>query len=59
MPKKLTLLAFILVCLGFSVCGWAQLGMFTKEQRIELTREWKGERFDDGRFCVSVFVCER
>jgi regulator of RNase E activity RraA len=27
----------------------AQLGMFTNEQRIELTREWKGERFPDGR----------
>jgi len=49
MPKRLTLLAFIVVSLVFSVCGWAQLGMFTKEQRIELTREWKGERFDDGR----------
>jgi regulator of RNase E activity RraA len=23
--------------------------MFSKEQRIELTREWRGERFDDGR----------
>jgi regulator of RNase E activity RraA len=23
--------------------------MFTKEQRIELTRDWKGERFEDGR----------
>ena len=34
---------------GFSVCGWAQLGMFTTEQRVELTREWKGDRFPDGR----------
>ena len=49
MPKRLTLLAFIVVSLVFCVDGWAQLGMFTKEQRIELTREWKGERFDDGR----------
>ena len=29
--------------------GYAQLGMATKEQRIDLTREWKGERFLDGR----------
>ncbi len=27
----------------------AQLGMFSKEQRVEFTREWKGERFPDGR----------
>jgi regulator of RNase E activity RraA len=39
--------------LGFSVCGWAQLGMFSKEQRLDLTREWKGERFPDGRPKVS------
>lgn len=32
---------------------YAQLGMFSKEQRIELTREWKGERFPDGRPKVS------
>jgi len=29
--------------------GWAQLGMFSKEQRMELTRQWQGERFPDGR----------
>ena len=29
--------------------GVAQLGMFTKEQRRELTRQWQGERFPDGR----------
>jgi 4-hydroxy-4-methyl-2-oxoglutarate aldolase len=27
----------------------AQLGMFSKDQRTNLTREWKGDRFDDGR----------
>ena len=59
MSKKLTLLALILVSLGFSVGGWAQLGMFTKEQRIELTREWKGERFDDGRPKVPDELLQR
>jgi len=49
MKLKLSWLALIVVSLGFSVGGWAQLGMFSKEQRIELTREWKGERFPDGR----------
>ena len=29
--------------------GYAQLGMFSREQRAELTREWTGERFPDGR----------
>ena len=27
----------------------AQLGMFSPEQRIDLTRAWEGERFEDGR----------
>ncbi len=33
--------------------GYAQLGMFSKDQRVELTREWTGERFPDGRPRVS------
>ena len=37
----------------------AQLGMFTDAQRIEITREWKGERFPDGRPKVSDEVLER
>ena len=53
MKKKFSFVVFILVMLGFSVCGWAQLGMFSKEQRLDLTREWKGERFPDGRPKVS------
>ena len=39
MKKNFSLLVLIVVVLGFSACGWAQLGMFSKEQRIELTRE--------------------
>jgi regulator of RNase E activity RraA len=49
MKLKLSWLALIVVGLGFSLIGRAQLGMFSKEQRLELTREWKGERFPDGR----------
>ena len=49
MKKGFSLLVLIVLILGSSVCGWAQLGMFTNEQRIELTREWKGDRFPDGR----------
>lgn len=37
----------VVVCIATE--GHAQLGMFSKEQREELTREWKGERFPDGR----------
>jgi len=49
--------------LGFAFClasqGFAQLGMFSKEQRVELTREWKGERFPDGRPKVPDEVLAR
>ena len=38
--------------------GWAQLGMFSKEQRMELTRQWQGERFPDGRPKVPEEVLE-
>ncbi|HTS72063.1 MAG TPA: RraA family protein [Terriglobia bacterium] len=38
------LLMFALVPSAFP-----QLGMFSKEQRIAITPQWKGERFDDGR----------
>ncbi|MDW8354469.1 MAG: RraA family protein [Bryobacterales bacterium] len=40
-------------------CGFAQLGMFSREQRIWLTREWKGERFPDGRPRVPDSILER
>jgi 4-hydroxy-4-methyl-2-oxoglutarate aldolase len=33
----------------FASLANAQLGMLSTEGRTELTREWKGERFDDGR----------
>jgi len=39
----------ILAVLCLAAAAHAQLGMFSKEQRVELTREWKGERFPDGR----------
>ena len=45
-----------LICIPTS--GWAQLGMFSKEQRIELTRQWQGDRFPDGRPKVPESVLE-
>jgi 4-hydroxy-4-methyl-2-oxoglutarate aldolase len=48
-----------LVALTFlSTSAWAQLGMFSTEQRIELTRQWQGERFPDGRPKVPESVLE-
>lgn len=51
-------LSFALILL-FAGEGRAQLGMFSKEQRIEFTREWKGERDEGGRPLVPDSVLER
>jgi regulator of RNase E activity RraA len=47
--------------LGLAVAGRAeaQLGMFSKEQRVALTAEWSGERFPDGRPKVPDAILER
>lgn len=37
----------------------AQIGMFTKDQLLAITSEWKGERFPDGRPKVSDEVLDR
>jgi 4-hydroxy-4-methyl-2-oxoglutarate aldolase len=45
-----------------AVCAlplFGQLSMFTTEQRIDITREWKGERFPDGRPKVPDAVLDR
>ncbi len=42
-----------------SVPAAAQLGMFTKEQLIGITSDWKGERFPDGRPKVPDSVLDR
>ena len=51
----------VLCLLGaFSITPlFAQLGMFTTEQRTDITREWKGERFPDGRPKVPDEVINR
>ena len=52
--------------LGFAVAlsvaaasATAQLGMFSKEQRVAVTPEWTGERFPDGRPRVPDGLLER
>lgn len=53
----------VLACLAIgyvlSLNVHAQLGMFSKEQRIALTSEWKGERTPDGRPRVPDAILER
>ncbi len=51
------ILPALVVCLASS--GYAQLGLFSREQRVELTRDWKGDRFPDGRPRVSDELLSR
>ena len=44
---RITVAAFVVF--SFARAASAQLGMFSDDQRRELTREWKGDRFPDGR----------
>lgn len=61
MTKIKTLSAAIkLMCaLALSASGFAQLDLFSKEQRLEFSPEWHGERFADGRPNVSDSVLAR
>lgn len=45
--------------LALAAPGYAQLGLFSKEQRIEFTVDWHGDRFPDGRPNVSDSVLAR
>ena len=53
------------VCVGFALAfafvlqGYAELNMYTREQRILYTSAWEGERFEDGRPKVSQSILER
>ena len=46
---RIRCVAWALIMLAVSTESYAQLGMFSKEQRIDLTRAWTGDRFPDGR----------
>lgn len=59
MKKNLFLPVLMILILGFSNYGWAQLGMFSKEQLIEFTSAWHGARFPDGRPKVPEEVLNR
>jgi 4-hydroxy-4-methyl-2-oxoglutarate aldolase len=59
--NKITFLAALVGCLAMSLTAPAnaQLDLFSKEQRIEFTPDWHGDRFPDGRPNVANFVLAR
>jgi len=59
MLKHFQRLLVPLFLFGLVPVAHAQLGLFSKEQRIDYTRAWKGERFPDGRPRVSDELLER
>jgi regulator of RNase E activity RraA len=59
MKAKRSLLMLTILMLGFCAGGYAQLGMFSKQQLIEFTPGWHGARFPDGRPDVPDSVLQR
>jgi len=59
MKKALRIVAPLAVVLFWAAPASAQLGLFSREQRVEFTREWQGERFPDGRPKVPDEVLKR
>jgi regulator of RNase E activity RraA len=61
--NKAVFLITLTICLALPlaapVSAHAQLDLFSKEQRIEFTPEWQGERFPDGRPNVPDSVLGR
>ncbi|MGH9583331.1 MAG: RraA family protein, partial [Bryobacteraceae bacterium] len=58
MKKSFSLLLLVMMWLGLSVCGWAHLGLFSKQKLIDFTPDWHGARFADGRPDVSDSVLQ-
>jgi regulator of RNase E activity RraA len=56
MRRILWTIAFLLTVTPFA---WAQPGVFTKQQLIEYTPDWKGERLPDGRPKVPDAILDR
>jgi len=57
MTRKITQAGLFAALLALP--AMAQLGMFTKDQLIAITSEWKGERFPDGRPKVPDEVLDK
>ncbi len=56
--KRIVLLFFVAI-MGFASTATAQVGVFSKEELLAYTPEWKGERFPDGRPKVPDDIIER
>ncbi|HEV2420016.1 MAG TPA: RraA family protein [Terriglobia bacterium] len=59
MKKTLVSLAVALLSLAFCMGAQAQIGMFSKQQLVDFTQAWKGDRFPDGRPEVPDSVLQR
>src|SRR5271163_4150552 len=58
--KKAAFVASLISCIApLSAPAHAQLDLFSKDQRIEFTPEWRGDRFPDGRPNVPDAVLAR
>ena len=57
--QAVSLALVFLAILAATIPGYAQLDLFSKEQRIEFTPDWHGERFSDGRPNVPDSVLSR
>src|SRR5579862_728719 len=54
-----TVVLALMCVLASSASSFAQLDLFSKEQRIEFTPDWHGDRFPDGRPNVPDAVLAR
>ena len=57
--KKAVFVAVLISCIALSAPASAQLDLFSKNQRIEFTPDWYGDRFPDGRPNVPDSVLSR
>jgi regulator of RNase E activity RraA len=58
-PKSCCAAILLVGVLGLTLPAYGQLDLFSKEQRIEFTPEWHGDRFPDGRPNVPDSVLAR
>lgn len=49
----------LVILLGATWCATAQVGVFSKDELIRYTPDWKGERFPDGRPKVADDLLQR
>jgi 4-hydroxy-4-methyl-2-oxoglutarate aldolase len=47
--KSISTVILLVSMLAVASPGYAQLDLFSKEQRLEFTPDWRGDRFPDGR----------